>query len=682
MEATASPLTAPLPDLGPATSAALRGGFDRYGVWKNRLQEAVESLGDWFRADGPLSTDVRDRLADALSLLREDRLTIAFLGEFSRGKTELINALFFAGLGRRLLPSTAGRTTMCPTEIGWDASAGEPYLRLLPIETRAKKIPVERLKREPKSWVHFRLNPTAPDELQATLRRLTETKPLPLDEAAALGFSPDPIGPAGVSALQVPCWRHALISFPHPLLQQGLVVLDTPGLNALGSEPELTLSTLPGVQAILFVLAADTGVTRSDLDIWERHLKGLRYKKAALTVVLNKVDVLWDDLLTPAEIDAEVSKQHLSTAATLGLISEQVFAVSAQKALLARVKQDPALLARSAIEELEQHLSARLLEDRYALILDHIETRLGNLIETHRERLRSRIEQVRSQGEELSGLGAKSKAVIGELLRRTREEQRAYLSSLSRFESSKKRLHAESEAVSRILALKEIDELIHATHQQMLRKATTHGLSLAMKYLFDEMRRVMHTLTVECERLRRATLFIYEHFEKTYGFTPVPPRGLLPLRFRQELELLYHEAEDYRKSSKMVLAEQRFVVRRFFEVLVAQVRGIFERFAAEFRDWFRQALAPLGEQMEARKWMMEMRLGNLSKLGRSKSALDERLLSLQKREEALVERLERLAGIDQRLRGPPTSAMAPGASTGLGEPMAAPSDKEHPSFQA
>jgi hypothetical protein len=39
----------------------------------------------------------------------------------------------------------------------------------------------------------------------------------------------------------VPAWRHAVINYPHPLLKRGLVVIDTPGLNAIGAEPELTL---------------------------------------------------------------------------------------------------------------------------------------------------------------------------------------------------------------------------------------------------------------------------------------------------------------------------------------------------------------------------------------------------------------------------------------------------------
>ncbi len=71
-----------------------------------------------------------------LARLRDDTLTIAFVAEFSRGKSELINAIFFADYGQRILPSAAGRTTMCPTELLYDETL-PPSIRLLPIETRA-----------------------------------------------------------------------------------------------------------------------------------------------------------------------------------------------------------------------------------------------------------------------------------------------------------------------------------------------------------------------------------------------------------------------------------------------------------------------------------------------------------------------------------------------------------------
>ena len=39
---------------------------------------------------------------------------VAFVAEFSRGKSELINAVFFAGYKRRIMPASAGRTTSAP----------------------------------------------------------------------------------------------------------------------------------------------------------------------------------------------------------------------------------------------------------------------------------------------------------------------------------------------------------------------------------------------------------------------------------------------------------------------------------------------------------------------------------------------------------------------------------------
>ena len=68
-----------------------------------------------------------------------------------------------------------------------------------------------------------------------------------MDKAARarlLGRRPARRQPAAATTMgrvEVPAWRHALINYPHPLLKQGLVVLDTPGLNAIGAEPELTL---------------------------------------------------------------------------------------------------------------------------------------------------------------------------------------------------------------------------------------------------------------------------------------------------------------------------------------------------------------------------------------------------------------------------------------------------------
>ena len=115
------------------------------------------------------------------------------------------------------------------------------------------------------------------------------------------------------------------------------MILDTPGLNAIGTEPELTLNMLPNAHAVLFILGADTGVTKSEIDVWRQFISGTRWKQKGRLAVLNKIDGLWDALKNEVDIEAEITKQIKSSAELLGLETNQIFPISAQKGLLAKV---------------------------------------------------------------------------------------------------------------------------------------------------------------------------------------------------------------------------------------------------------------------------------------------------------------------------------------------------------
>jgi hypothetical protein len=155
-------------------------------------------------------------------------------------------------------------------------------------------------------------------------------------EGDAVAFRVDEDG-----TLEVPRWRHAIINFPHPLLEQGLVILDTPGLNAIGTEPELTLSLLPNAHAVLFILAADTGVTQSDLTVWQEHIGAPGGRKKGRIVVLNKIDSLWDELKSPAEVAAEIARQVDTCAWTLDLPAARSFLSRPRKHWLPRSTMTP-----------------------------------------------------------------------------------------------------------------------------------------------------------------------------------------------------------------------------------------------------------------------------------------------------------------------------------------------------
>jgi hypothetical protein len=318
-----------------------------------------------------------------LSGLDNDRITLAFAAEFSRGKTELINSLFFAETGIRLLPSSPGRTTMCPTEIFYDKKEGA-YIRVLDISTRLEDSSLIEYKQKPEKWRHVSLEGKSPTQMQEAFKQLVAVKTVPVDMADKLGLwnehEATEQGLSNVTEVEIPCWRHALISFPHPLLEEGLSILDTPGLNALGTEPELTLSMLPSAQAIIFVLAADTGVTKSDLEMWRNHICSARNNKQGLAVVMNKIDSMWDDLAGETGYENAIKKQITSSASILKLKENLIFPVSAKQALLAKVKANKALLERSRLKGLEHYLSDDILKQRRKILMATILKDIGFLI--------------------------------------------------------------------------------------------------------------------------------------------------------------------------------------------------------------------------------------------------------------------------------------------------------------
>ncbi|WP_223879271.1 dynamin family protein [Chitinimonas arctica] len=253
----------------------LVANFEAYSEWRGNLIQRLGELQRWLSEQDLNDAQTNMRIQHLIDKLREDKLNIAFVAEFSRGKSELINAIFFAEYKQRLLPSSAGRTTMCPTELQYEASRPN-CIQLLPIETRASDTTTSEYRRYPEEWTTVSLDIDSGEAMLAAFQQVGQKKWVSVDEAKKLGLfdEADPDHKLSVQAgkIEIPCWRHAVINFPHPLLKQGLVILDTPGLNAIGTEPELTLNLLPNAHAILFILAADTGVTKTDIDVWRNHI--------------------------------------------------------------------------------------------------------------------------------------------------------------------------------------------------------------------------------------------------------------------------------------------------------------------------------------------------------------------------------------------------------------------------
>jgi Mg2+ and Co2+ transporter CorA len=606
--------------------------FDR---WKTDLRDGINRYQKWLDDNGMGSPEDELRIFEILEALKGDRLTIAFVAEFARGKTELINSIFFSEYDRRLLPSEAGRTTMCPTELFYDTLNQAAYIRLLPIETRLQEVSIAELKNDPIHWTNINLDLNSPENMAEAFQEVVRTKSVPLEEARKLGlyrdedlhlYSPDGKVPTDID---IPLWRHALISFPHPLLKQGLVILDTPGLNALGSEPELTINMLPNAQAVIFVLAADTGVTKSDMDMWRHNVKPL-HKETGVIIVLNKVDVLWDDLKKPEDVQKSVDEQVKKVGQTLGVDAKKIFPLSAQKGLLAKIRHDKELIDRSNILSLEGYLANDILPYKQGLVRQHVVTEIGGMVKESHDLLASRLGSATKQLQELRDLSGKNNDVIEHLMKKTREEQVAYFKNVESFQANKRILSDQSKKLMELLSLTELDKLVAQTRKDMSESWTTHGMKTGMTTFFTGVAERMKEVADYSEQLNRLVITVYRKFHQEHGIAEVKPVLFTVGSYVKEFEQLKEDAEAFRNSPVTVATEQHYVIKKFFISLVSQARNIFFKAHKDAESWSKAVMSPLVKQIKDHKEQMEQRLENLRKINESRDTLQSRIEELEK----------------------------------------------------
>ncbi|MBA1332518.1 hypothetical protein QQ73_15970 [Candidatus Endoriftia persephone str. Guaymas] len=97
------------------------------------------------------------------------------------------------------------------------------------------------------------------------------------------------------------------------------------------------------------------------------------------------------------------------------------------------------------------------------------------------------------------------------------------------------------------------------------------------------------------------------------------------------------------------MMEQSFVVKRFFSALVYRAGEIFSRASKEIDVWLGSALEPLVLQIRDHKEMMEKRLTNLQKIGRSRTTLEFRIAELQEQYTDVAKQLTALRNMSNRI---------------------------------
>ncbi len=335
---------------------------------------AGEALAPWPGREGDLA-----RLAAERARL-ERRFTLAVAGEFSSGKSYLLNALL--GKVRRdpqgriggLLAVDINPSTATITELEY--APEESALARYP-SGREERIPLDRLER-----------------FVAVSR----------DGAGALhdATADDDSAPSFV-----------IVRVDSPFLASGFVVADTPGLASLNpAHRRATLAYLPRTDAVLYLIDTQQPFSEGDaafLGLIGEHVR-------TIFIVQTKID-LWRALEPDGRPAWEHARERIRERAARFAPTAEVFSVSARDFAQALLDGDAALRAESGFDELldalERSLEARAQADR----VQRVTSVLGELGEKTAARLRREAALLAAEREELAAERIRAE---GDLLERER----------------------------------------------------------------------------------------------------------------------------------------------------------------------------------------------------------------------------------------------------------------------
>ena len=552
---------------------------------------------------------------------------------------------------------------MCPTELGYDADV-PPCLRLLPIETRLQTHALMEWRAVPEKWARVDLDVNDPRQLAQALEKVAEVLHVTKDDARALGFWHDEniddnplVGADGL--IEVPKWRHALINIAHPLLKQGLVILDTPGLNAIGAEPELTVSLIPQAHAVVFILAADAGVTKSDLAIWREHLITGDDENISRLVVLNKIDTLWDALSSPQQVQAQIERQRTSSANILGLPVEQVIPVSAQKGLVAKVTRDDDLLQASCLPNLEWALAEGIMGKRQTILRKVVAIGIAELRVEAGRSIHVRRRDLAEQMDELRGLKGKNASVIRHMRTRIEQEQ-------TEFDTSGAKIHAVRSVHLKLLRevfvllgtptlQTELIELIHTLKQPGIK----FGVKKAYGQTFSRLQGALQNAESTSGEIHTMLVASFRQLNAEFSFSLQAPKAPDLTRYKNDLDQIQRSHLQYLGVTNVIKLSQTNFSERLMRALSTRLRVVYESALGEVELWNKSAAAQLDAQLRERRRTFGRRIEAIERIQSAASGLDERIGEIDVQETALNALDAKLTELTSHLAGTPVATSEP-----------------------
>ncbi|MBW4604917.1 MAG: dynamin family protein [Calothrix sp. FI2-JRJ7] len=320
----------------------------------------AEVLGD--------STRDIDDIRVASNNLRTGVFRLMVLGDMKRGKSTFLNAL----IGERILPSDVNPCTAILTVLRYGA--------------------------EKKVTVHFD-DGKPPQTMDFETFKVKYT----IDPAEAKRLEQD-------NKQAFPGVSHAIVEYPLPLLEKGIEIVDSPGLNDTEARNELSLGYINNCHAILFVLRASQPCTLGERRYLENYIKN---RGLSVFFLINAWDQVKEALIDPDDEDElreaeerlrKVFHANLAEYCDIdghNIYDERVFELSSIQALRKRLKNPQADLDGTGFPQFMGALNTFLTRERAVSELRQVRTLARTVSNNTKESVERRIPLLEQGVEEL-----------------------------------------------------------------------------------------------------------------------------------------------------------------------------------------------------------------------------------------------------------------------------------------
>jgi replication fork clamp-binding protein CrfC len=320
-------------------------------------------------ASGKLASDREiEDINIASKNLRQGVFRLLVLGDMKRGKSTLLNAL----IGENVLPSDVNPCTALLTVLRYGTE------KQVSVRFNDGKSPQNL------DFKSFKQNYTIDP---------AEAKQLEQEKKQAF-----------------PDVDYAVVEYPLALLEQGVEIVDSPGLNDTEARNELSLGYIHNCHAILFVMSASQPCTLGERRYLENYLKN---RGLSIFFLINAWDRVRESLIDPDDVEElQAAEERLRRVFQSNLAAycqvdghdiyeERVFEVSAIKALRQRLKDENAALVGTGFPEFIGALNTFLTQERGIAELRQARTLARQATTKVREAIARRISLLEADASEL-----------------------------------------------------------------------------------------------------------------------------------------------------------------------------------------------------------------------------------------------------------------------------------------